>query len=956
MAENKKGKPQFSPTKKAGPFLDDDEGKEIFPELPSFFVDIHGLLKEDPVIREYEREYLYELELARVGQLSEHFVASVQNDFGQKKKRLSGGVEFALNRENGCMEVADGASNCVLGDAAAELRSEISLDPSLELFSKYKDPFASHYITGKFCSTSWTDYQHKAFEVFELCQSNDIEERKVVLEQERIQREQEKLLGSTPPPTPPPPRGDREKSAKVVKEFHHLFPSHDIIIRESEEISTTSLFCEAIAKEIVNRGADLYVSRCFEAIKEGYTANSVWEELRDTVVCSFLPQDFGLSSHPWKNAFSPSLTIVRNGSNNSLRNGNLEKSNKCLENDASLFTHSSAAFTTQYFADALDSQGGANSSSKQEKLLQVEHYMGQGASSALLLSAVSKLKLSSIESPFFSNCDYRSGKCLALQNAPVSNTLKTSKHIDPSFLPAEDAPSSVPIDEYCRYIVPLITPTASISPPLVSATPAFAEKARVPPLFVEQKEPMTGTGKVKSEKEKKGKSQSTYRPSKHLRTALHRRKTASLSANGGVFPVVPSKLEDNLTTALKKVPHAYFSKTSPVSGESLLNDVMEIHSARNLSVYTARGAMDSGKGEVESVHRASASASSISAHKSIYWKSKAEKNIALVNIEKDDILLTSEVQDVFKSKGVQKKGVTAQRESCTEYLSSASVPLGVGAEGHKLVTFEVKLPESLSFPLPDTKALSASQRPLSRKLLPEETKKITEQKHQKQLHEQKEREKLFVFPLHQAEEVQNNVDVKPEPGVQVQCLPQNHSSGSPQNLRRIRSAKDDPFVLSDGGEYIIPDNKQRWLEENKIRKVSSTKKKDVDGAAEGPRKNKSGFLSSTPSATQSLRISAQKEPLPSIQASRSGEKYSRALNRSAPKIMRSSRLAETKKNSRSESVAVAHSAAKVSQDNARLLPVITPSSRDNAAKQTRRTSLLERKRVNMVASALAEFS
>lgn len=958
MIENKKGKGQLSPTKKGGPSFDDNEVKEIFPDFPPFFADIHALLKEDHLIKEYEREHLYELERARVLDLKEQLTGSGLVGFIEKKIYSKGETDFPQKRENPYIDPRDDIAFHIQGEGGAEFKSDISLDVHPEQFSKYKDPFGSHYMTNNFSSPSWARYHHKSFEAFELFQKNDIEEEKIILEQERVESQKEEFLGSYPlSATPPPPRGEREKSGKVVKEFHHLFPCYDIIVRESEEMSAASLFCEAIAKDIVNRSAELYVSRCFEAIKEGYTAHSIWEELRDSVACSFLPQDFWPALHSSKRI--PLCCPASRENNDGFGSEKKKDSENSLQHFQSPRSSSTLPLTTifGYIGDCIDCQEGAHHR-RYKKLVHNDHYLGQDIPSSLLLSAASKLKLSS--SQCLSASEYNRHPNMrdeARKNTEGRALAGTNRYIDPSLLAPDDAPPSVPIDEYCRYVVPIITPPAVIVQPSHSGAPPLAEVPRAPLVSIELKEPATSVANTKRDKEVKADPRHSFQAHKRLSRISSKRKKSDSGIYRAEALVVQEKEDDNLTAALKKVPQAYFFKPSLMPSDNSPTDAADaLHSSRKSSAPAAYKTSDIVKGELEGARSNALLSANLPGSRSGSRKSKLEKNISLVNIEKDKVLLARDANDLFKNSGVQKKRNSMKHDSVTECFSTISGAPITGGDGHRLVSFEVQLPEDPPATAPEN-GTQPSLRPPSRRLVREETKKIIERKRWKELEEQKEREKLFVFPLHQPEEIQNHVDVKPQPGVQVQCLLSSAPFGTTHTHSRAHPLKDDPVVLIDGGEYIIPENKQRWMNDTKKSKNTTARKKQGGTISGGGSKKVNSIVSSSGLPAKGPIISAQKESaLPPVQEGSKGGRSNRLLHRTTPKIMRSSRFFRSDSAVGLSKMVVAHSAANVSRNRVGLLPVIAPSSREDPVKRTKQTSVLQQEQMNIVASALAELS
>ncbi|EAN99094.1 hypothetical protein, conserved [Trypanosoma cruzi] len=84
--------------------------------------------------------------------------------------------------------------------------------------------------------------------------------------------------GTTPALTPSP-------------RFVPAFSLADVIAWGAEQRLATEMFCESICEDIVNLAAEIYVKRTFDSMATAYTAFSVWDEVHDSVVRSFIPQN-----------------------------------------------------------------------------------------------------------------------------------------------------------------------------------------------------------------------------------------------------------------------------------------------------------------------------------------------------------------------------------------------------------------------------------------------------------------------------------------------------------------------------------------------------------------------------------------------------------------------------------------------------------------------------------------
>ncbi|RNF25587.1 uncharacterized protein Tco025E_02176 [Trypanosoma conorhini] len=90
------------------------------------------------------------------------------------------------------------------------------------------------------------------------------------------------------------------------------FPLADAFVLEAEQHIASEMFCESICEEIVRMAAEVYVTRDFDAMATAYTACSVWDEVHDSVVRSFVPHNpQELTPHKASPAAAPTTRQVK---------------------------------------------------------------------------------------------------------------------------------------------------------------------------------------------------------------------------------------------------------------------------------------------------------------------------------------------------------------------------------------------------------------------------------------------------------------------------------------------------------------------------------------------------------------------------------------------------------------------------------------------------------------------
>lgn len=854
MSEAKKTRQPLSPEKRLGSSPEDEQDfKELFPELPPFFADITSLLKDDPLIKAYQREILYEGERERCAKMSSEVgTVSFIRDLRENTDNFG---EYSVPSE-------------LIPAMVESAPSKLPASPEADI-PHYADPFTSNNLTTSYFSKQWQNYQYKPCETFELILKTDILEGNKALEIEKRDIEQETGLPSSPIPI----RGEREKTVAVINSFHELFPADSILVRSSQETCAAELFCESIAKDIVNLSAELYISRCFESMKEGYTSHSVWEEMRETVCRAFLPQDY------------EQLPLTNDS----------RESPQCFG----------------YIGDAVDLQN------QKFKPSYSTLYMNQDVPSSLLLTAREKVKLASKQS-LSQLHDVSMGRYAGGRNAVDQATVK--HHSDPN-IGAGSAPCCIPIDEHCRYIVPVTDPI-TVDP----RAPSFALPGQPEAIRVHSSEPKEqGSEAVNKSNEVRPPSA----PRGPVRPYILGKRVPKQSApvtDPGQLSVSSIRL-DELTTALKKLPPSYYVQHVASGDSASIPESGRVRSqppTLDSSVFdsTLRSSMKS----QASLPRATKPDRRKAA--------KGDRQLPLIHIDGENVMLTRDNELIARNQGNGKKRNQPGDESATP------IP--------KAVKFNVaKTTADEGTPVEQVNTLNKPAR--HQRLPPEELKKAADRKRQKEMLDQREREKLFVIPLQQSDDVRNHMEVVPEPGVMVQCLPSNMARhGLSAQLRPgVKTKKDEPQTIADGGEYIVAENKQSWTENSKafVNAKGFGKSKEEGGDKQRAAQSNATLKGGVIDAKTSIESKILREG-----KSRSPSQPRRQMQRSAPKI-RKAASNETPKEHSGRIIA----AQNTSSGHERLpsLPFKHPSSRSEPeARQTKRTSFTAQERLNVLASSL----
>lgn len=88
--------------------------------------------------------------------------------------------------------------------------------------------------------------------------------------------------------------------------------SEHVVVDAAQERSCIELFCSTFVRELLDVSAERYASRCLDRMAEAYTVYSIWDDVRDTVAHSFLPQDneMPLATLPAKRSVFTDLNAI----------------------------------------------------------------------------------------------------------------------------------------------------------------------------------------------------------------------------------------------------------------------------------------------------------------------------------------------------------------------------------------------------------------------------------------------------------------------------------------------------------------------------------------------------------------------------------------------------------------------------------------------------------------------
>eukprot|EP00796_Vickermania_ingenoplastis_P013395 gene13395-9218_t len=862
---DKKGKPQFSPTKRGINSFEEGDSKELFPELPAFFADINQLLKEDTLIKAYEREFLYETEREWVVQAKKYFPV----DPACRPEPFSEPTDINAD----C--VGEGVDSTVEVNASPSAQEDADERES----THYTDPFASEYMTSAYFSKGWQEYQHKPCEAFEAALQKDIAEAAAALEQDQKEHEEEEQSGT---PSPPPPRGERDKTVKVVKEFHQLFPHDDILVRESEQQCLPSLTYRDV----------LRLSR--KGIRHTLSGRSYGTLL-----------------------LKPSCRRIII---------NYHCVTRILLNKIFLFFG--------YIGDAIDR------ASKRKKLPYTHHYLGQDVPSLLLLKAAKRVELSAAQS-LSQLRQGRAGKYAGGRNAVQQNT----KHSDPS-VGAGDAPQSIPIDEFCRYVVP-VEEVATVTAPEVSTLHlSSVHRPEGKKKEEESKEPASKGIDSTPRKETTNLPRSATKPRKQPRIPAPNQDPDRLPSNSESV-----QHEDQITHAIKSLPHSYFNLMLPSADINAAD--AEPTSSRKPPPLDLHGVEESRSPRVATSRDGRRSA-------------RLDLNPPMAMIDGDGVLIARDLSKGNKKQGEKKRPRkddllsdrsprTSPRRPADESRSGETGAamaneggLGSNRTSSKIVPSED--PQKGGENVQENGGSNAKRGGPPRRGK-EESKKAIDRQKQKDQQDLREREKLFVIPLQQPEEIQNHIDIKPEPGVQVRRPPAAAPPTTKQGRPGPKNRKDEPQVLLDGGDYIISENQQRWTDATKSSAGTGREKKGTEDGQ--PKKTGTNLVAPVSKANPLLsKVPAMEEKQKRLAEAASSKGAHREIRRSVPKIMKPSHPEGLDSaGNRPGRIVVAQSSQR-SVDRLPQLPVLNPSKRNEMLlKQTKRSSLTEQQRFNILTAA-----
>lgn len=527
----------------------------------------------------------------------------------------------------------------------------------------------------------------------------------------------------------------QEIPTKVATSFKHIFPNSEIIVRDAEQGVTAEVICEYITREVVAKAAELYAARCFDSIREGYAAFSIWEEVRTTVAQAFLPMDY-----------------------------------------AQLRLQTAPA------RQAPQQQGGVA-------------YPTQ-------LSPHGHFDMLSPSTPFHFMLGATERVRLAAKGVTSRLVVPEPSTVDETNAGPGAPPAGVGVDDYCRYVVPTEKkPPASAS---VNIQEGASPRKKLP------RASSVGISARVSQHGSEANIGHQLQPPRVTRTAT-RKKKITTKTPGSTSLETEERHEvdhsDNLTVAMRTVPLGYFS----------------VH----------RSVLSSGSSDPE--ERALANRErpdedvSLKKKGTVAMKSFATSGV--VDVEGNKLIPQVNVNIARNRNFEQRKRYMIRRGSdrrplehaVTYNLISSAPPVEPDREGPVMRS---PLRSSPAF-VPRTSKLKKSER-----------------RRQQELEEQRRYEKRFVVipELTEEERVlrEQQITLTPQPGVSLQQIP---IAEPPSTRRRLvrNPRKDEPVVLADGGQYVTPRGRQRWVDY----KAKAEARGVTDGGLARPQSTERLFASAT---------------------------------------------------------------------------------------------------------------
>ncbi|KEG14962.1 hypothetical protein DQ04_00241040 [Trypanosoma grayi] len=643
----------------------------------------------------------------------------------------------------------------------------------------------------------------------------------------------EAVVATATPPTMTP-RGTLMTTASTGRQSA-VFPLTDAFVLEAEQRLAAEMFCEMICKSIVESAAEMYVSRCFDAVATAYTAFSVWDEVHNAVARSFIPCD-PHEPPSWESEIATALAIkqpkprqqpggaakIRTVSAHQPYLGLLPvwaPSPSLLDADAILSFHRRKAETQPPLL------GGAGNRSDKKNTTGVLERRHSSTFSRLLATSVGG-----------GERQRRRSSAVTTRHGASSGEVSSLQRVS---LPLGDGPidspgtppSPIPLDDYARYVAPS---TAEVMLRLQqqqegeeanrkaalqrrSTRHGPSRKSRVttaPPGGDDHKD---DNGAREEERGSSPHERSKPRP---RRVASPNNASANAEAEALTRMTTPGvATDDEWTKALQKLPRGYLTASANGNGTTARNHapdaIVLIEGEQAIALDIAKKKRRGGKST--GVNAGALKQAMIQQKRST--PASAEGGLA------DD--------------GTAMLQVSIANGGCTSFQMMAQSPTVNGIANDDMASQQAS-PETERRAPARTGVFSIISRKQQR-LLEERRRR------QKEAAELAAYEHMFVnspvkapatnTPVsgatnecadeqqqeHQEEEEQSS-NIVPEPGVIVERWPstpsdKNKRRGSSATKQRGRRGKalqnlnrlaDDGTVLADGGEWITPDGKYRW--------------------------------------------------------------------------------------------------------------------------------------------------
>ncbi|ORC92569.1 uncharacterized protein TM35_000033220 [Trypanosoma theileri] len=677
----------------------------------------------------------------------------------------------------------------------------------------------------------------------------------------------------------------RGKTSIAVPPIRYVstFPLIDAFVLEAEQRVAVEMFCEDICENIVSLAAEIYVSRCFDALATSYTAYSVWDELHDNVVRSFIPRDPG-KPRSLESELDSALAIrqVKNKKSNSenvvnARNfilpttGSINgsppyfgmlpiwtSSPSLLSAEAILSFHQKATVPPKVFSgkDEDNSSHINKSDSENEKPKSIVHRPLSSTFSRLLDASLQEgQKRRAVNGVIVTDFSPR-GKSNEAWRA-------TGFTIEEDMKNPGDPPDAIPLDDYARYVIPKSEDVLKKQQQEEEEKKNKEEELgsrKVQRRRVSRKSQRSLSGQnVSNRKEGEGEVQQSVNPhgsdynssqmikgkkrrGKQLQQELSDAVTVSIGGGSTTRPISPEFMgDDNWTKALRHLPRGYLSMVGTsnqiTSGRNQTTENLVLIEGDNAvtvasNVKKQRGTSADGD-NLSDIKKSRSRNRSLSPTTQASTRSDDPKTTLQVNITHYGTVSFNTIRgSVTTSATTQNRGITSpfrqEKNNKQKQQQTQSQKESQKQESPKRM---VKSRDGYTF--------------LSRK---EQRRQEERLRRQKEAAEQAAYENMFFTapppPVNtsaeNAENTGSNQETKktqtqpqsqqplkivPEPGVLIEQWPtaspdKNTKSGVVINTKtRYRRGKETETarqetqsgaIVSDGGDWILPDGKYRW--------------------------------------------------------------------------------------------------------------------------------------------------